>query len=131
MTAEYRQIEARIEHAVTYQSELSKPLPITVLATTFEVPYQRLRRRLQGSESRSTRSPTNMRLSSDEEEVLLTYLRRCERLGVHARVRAVTISANSVLRRSHIGTEPPPTVTANWTSRFLKRHPTFVKRRSV
>lgn len=132
MTAGYRQIEARIERAVAYQSDLgSEPLPMTVLATTFDVPYQRLRRRLQGSESRSTRSPTNMRLSSDEEEVLLTYMRRCERLGVHARVRAVTISANSILRRSHAGTEPLTTVTANWTSRFLKRHPTFIKRRQV
>ena len=132
MTAEYCQIEARIERAVAYQSDLgSEPLPMTVLATTFDIPYQRLRRRLQGSESRSTRSPTNMRLSSDEEEVLLTYIRRCERLGVHARVRAVTISANSILRRSYAGTEPLPTVTANWTSRFLKRHPTFIKRRQV
>jgi hypothetical protein len=72
-----------------------------------------------------------MRLSSDQEEVLLTYLRRCERFGVHARTRAITISANSVLRRSHKGTKLVPTVTANWTSRFLKRHPTFVKRRQV
>jgi phage baseplate assembly protein W len=131
MTTEYHQIEARIEEAVAYQSELSQSLKITVLATTFGVPYQRLRRRLQGSESRSTRSPTNMRLSNDEEEVLLTYLRRCERLGVHARVQAVTISANSLLRRSHVGTEPAPRVTSNWTSRFLKRHPTFKKRRQI
>jgi hypothetical protein len=132
MNAEYRQIEARIKRAVAYQSDLgSKPLLITVLATTFDVPYQRLRRRLQGSESRSTRSPTNIRLSSDEEEVLLTYMRRYERLGVHIRVRAVTISANSILRRSHVGTKPLLTVTTNWTSRFLKRHPTFTKRRQV
>jgi hypothetical protein len=132
MNAEYRQIEARIKRAVAYQSDLgSKPLLITVLATTFDVPYQRLRRRLQGSESRSTRSPTNIRLSSDEEEVLLTYMRRYERLGVHVRVRVVTISANSILRRSHAGTKPLPTITANWTSRFLKRHPTFTKRRQV
>jgi hypothetical protein len=40
MTTEYRQIEARIERAVAYQSDLgSKPLLITVLATTFDVPY--------------------------------------------------------------------------------------------
>jgi hypothetical protein len=97
MNAEYRQIEARIERAVAYQSDLgSKPLPITVLATTFDVPYQRLRRRLQGSESRSTRSPTNMRLSSDEEEVLLTYMRRCKRLGVHVRVCAGCATAKPV-----------------------------------
>jgi hypothetical protein len=54
-----------------------------------------------------------MRLSSDEEEVLLTYMRRCERLGVHIRVRVVTISANSILRRSHAGTKLLLTVTAN------------------
>jgi hypothetical protein len=130
MNAEYRQIEARIKRAVAYQSDLgSEPLLITVLATTFDVPYQRLRRRLQGSESRSTRSPTNIRLSSDKEEVLLTYMRWCERLGVYIRVRVVTISANSILRRSYVGTKPLLTVTANWTLRFLKRYPTFIKRR--
>ena len=131
MTSEYHQSEARIQRAVEHQSTLDKPLPVTKLAAIFNAPYNRLRKRLQGTESRLTRSPTNMRLSSDQEEVLLTYLRRCERFGVHARTRAVTISANSVLRRSHKGTEPAPTVTANWTSRFLKRHPTFVKRRQV
>jgi hypothetical protein len=131
MTSEYHHSEARIQRAVEHQSTLDKPLPVTKLATIFNAPYNRLRKRLQGTESRSTRSPTNMRLSSDQEEVLLTYLRRCERFGVHARTRAITISANSVLRRSHKGTKPVPTVTANWTSRFLKRHPTFVKRRQV
>jgi hypothetical protein len=54
-----------------------------------------------------------MRLSSNEEEVLLTYIRRYERLGVYTRVRTVTISANSILRRSYAGTELLPTMTTN------------------
>ena len=33
-------------------------------------------------------------------------MRRCERLGVCARTRAVTISAKSILRRSHEGHGP-------------------------
>ena len=131
MTTEYYETEARIKRAVAYQSGLSEPLPVTILANTFDAPYQRLRRRLQGYESRSTRSPTNMRLSSDQEEELLTELHRCERLGDHVGVRAITISANSILRRSHEGTEPAPTVTMNWASRFLKRHPTVVNRGRV
>ena len=129
MASEYQQIEQRIANAMDYRSHTQIPTTITELATMFNVPYQRLQRRLQGHNSRSTRAPTNMRLNSEQEEAILTYMRRCERLGVCARARAITISANSILRRSHEGDSLPPTVTQQWTLRFLQRHPTFVKRK--
>ena len=111
MASEYHQIEERIAEAMDYRSTTQIPITITKLATMFDVPYQRLKRRLQGRASRSTRPPTNMRLSSDQEEAILTYMRRCERLGVCARARAITISANSILRRSHEGDSLLLTVT--------------------
>jgi hypothetical protein len=50
---------------------------------------------------------------------------------VFAHARAITISANSILRRSHEGDEPAPTVNERRTSRFLQRHPTFVKKKQI
>jgi len=134
MASEYQQIEERIAEAMDYRSHpqnTQNPVKITELATMFNVPYQRLQRRLQGHNSRSTRAPTNMRLSSDQEEAILSYMRRCERLGVCVRARAITISANSILRRSHEGDTPAPIVNERWTLRFLQRHPSFVKKKQI
>ena len=119
MGSEYQQIEQRIADAIDHRSQTQISITITELATMFNVPYQRLQRRIQGHNSRSTRAPTNLRLSSEQEEAILSYMRRCERLGVCVRARAVTISANSILHRSHVGNEPALTVNQRWTLRFL------------
>jgi hypothetical protein len=101
MASEYQHIEGRIEQAVEFQLEQPEPLKITHLASLSDVPYQRLGRRLRGVDSRSTRAPTNKKLDNDQEATLITWLKRCEALGVNARPRAISISANSILRRAH------------------------------
>jgi hypothetical protein len=129
IASEYQQIEERIEQAVEFQVEQSEPPRITHLASLFDVPYQRLGRRLRGVDSRSTRAPTNKKLNNDQEAALITWLKRCGALGVNARSRAISISANSILRRAHSEASPPPTISLSWTTRFLQRYPVWKKRK--
>ena len=70
-------------------------------------------------------------MHKEQEAALVTYLERYEALGVHARPRALTISANSILRRAYTDISPPPTVSHSWTLRFLERHPTWKKRKQA
>ena len=58
MANSYRDEEARIHEAISYADKLNL-MNITRLASNFNVPYQRLRDRLHGRDSRSTRNPTN------------------------------------------------------------------------
>lgn len=59
MASKYHQVEAEIDEAISFQRDQTEPLKITHLASLFNVPYDRLRRRLQGNDSRTTRAPTN------------------------------------------------------------------------
>lgn len=78
MAPKYYQVEEEIDEAIGFQRDQTEPLKITHLASLFNVPYGRLRRRLQGNDSRTTRAPTNRRLDKEQEAALVTYLERCE-----------------------------------------------------
>jgi hypothetical protein len=80
MASRCQQIEERIEQAVEFQVEQSESPRVTNLASLFDVPYQRLGRRLRGVDSRFTRAPTNKKLDNDQEAALITWLKRCEAL---------------------------------------------------
>jgi Tc5 transposase DNA-binding domain len=41
----------------------------------------------------------------------------------------LTRAANNALRQNYPSLTPSPTVSHNWTSRFLQRHPEFVKKK--
>ena len=84
----------------------------------------------QGHNSRSTRALTNMRLSSDQEEAILSYeaLRASRCLCTHARCHNQRqIDPTSLARRPW----PSPTVNERWTSRFLQRYATSVKKKQI
>jgi hypothetical protein len=119
MVSKYHQVEVEVDEAIRFQRDQTGPLKITHLASLFNVPYDRLRKQLQDNDSRTTRAPTNRRLDKEQEAALVTYLKRCEALGVHTRPRALAISAKSILRRAYTDISPPPTVSHSWTLRFL------------
>lgn len=126
----YLEEEDRIAEALEYLTALEKPIPLTHLATLFEVPYQRLRHRYQGKPSKSTRAATGRKLSKEQELILEAYLRRCDEIGVSARLRMVAISANSILARYHEDpATPPPRVGSHWAERWFQRNPQWHKKR--
>ena len=122
---DYSDIEDLIAEALEYIDEYPDA-PITHVAWLFGVPYRRLNARYHGRASRSTREPTNRKLSAVQEEVLETYLRRLDKIGLCARLRLVTSAANSILARSHDDPSTPlPTVGAHWALRWKARHPSW------
>src|SRR5262249_26237767 len=97
---------------------------MAAVARQFCVDYQRLKRRIQGTNSRSTRPAGNRKLTDSQEEALIAYIERQDSIGVHARVKFISAIANEILARSHLNPSiPPPTVGQHWPARFLKRHP--------
>ena len=130
MASVYLEEEDLIAEAVELIETLETRPQLAHVAWLFSVPYQRLRRRLQGLPSKSTRNPTNRKLTDEQEEALESYLRRCDRIGAAARVRMVAISANSILARYHTNTAvPPPKIGSHWASRYLERNPHWHRRR--
>jgi len=73
-----------------------------------------------------TRGGHNKLLSEAQEEALTVYLDRCIFLGRPSKKRDLQAAVNSILRNS--GSEK--IVSKIWTSRFLRRHPQYQKRRT-
>jgi hypothetical protein len=70
MTTRYSDVEKRISEACIAYGCREKP-KIATLAREFDVPYQRLRGRIQGKNSRSTRPTTNKALDDAQEQALV------------------------------------------------------------
>jgi len=125
----YSEVENRIQQAIVELNGEIKP-NITAVAREFEVPMHRLRARFQGRQSRQDRPPTNRKLSEDQEEGLCQYLTGLDEIGIAPRYSHLNKYANSILARSDDDpTSSPPTVSAAWTQRFLKRHSEFHPRK--
>ena len=72
--------------------------------------------------------PVNMKLSEPEEQAICNYIDRLDRINLAVRPEFVTDVANYVLKHrssNSLPTEEIPTVNAQWTTRFLKRHDYF------
>jgi hypothetical protein len=128
--AKYAEEEARINAALLWREETEFEGPLTTLAKEFRVSYKRLQRRARGLKSKSTRQPANRKLDNAQEEALITWLKRCDKIGVSARVIDVHKTANSILARCHNLEGPAPNVSKMWVSRFISRHPEWYKRPS-
>lgn len=128
MSELYTDTEARIEQALEALKRDESP-NITFYARQFKVNYERLRRRYQGGNSRSTRHPTNRKLDPAQEDALCDYINRMDHLYLPLTPRLVRTTANAILRLSYVGPlDTAPRVSENWTSRFLERHPEYHKR---
>jgi hypothetical protein len=124
---EYKKIEEAIAQAVEAYST-NKSQKISVLARQFDVPYRRLKRRLDGQDSRSTRQPSNKLLTDDQESAIVTWIQYLDRIGAPATTDMLRNCANSILQRNHPDENPPPVVGPNWPYRFTKRLPDQYKR---
>lgn len=127
----YSQIEGRITAVINSLRELPEDeqakVSISSAARFYKVPYDRLNRRWKGLPSKSTRKPTNRKLSDEQENALWQYLKRLDEIGTCALLPMVTDAANFIIKNNHPpeSSEPPPVVGEKWTRRFLARHPEF------
>jgi len=128
MPESYAEIEAHIEQALHELRDCENP-NIAAVAREFQAPVSRLRARWNGRSSKQDLPEPGKRLTDDQELAVYLY-RRLDTIRTSARFPMVTSCANSILRRSYdsAASDPKiksPTVSAFWTSRFLKRHPEF------
>jgi hypothetical protein len=133
MPEDYSKVEARIKDAIDAMKREKKP-NISHYARRFNVPYQRLRMRWNGKDSRSSRPPTNRLLSEAQELSLCRYINVLDDLDISPLPRMVENCANSILREAHSDKPgPPPQIGEHWLSRFYLRHPEYKirKRRAI
>lgn len=136
----YRNIDEKIAEVVKKYNILKErkkkddsliKLPsIRTLAKNNQLPYQRLLRKINGGNSRSTRARTNERLDKAQYEALFIYIERLDAAGVPPTPEMVRIAANEILERNHQDSATkPPTVGKDWAYRFIKKHPQYNKRK--
>jgi len=93
-------------------------------AGVYDVPYETLRRRRSGTRSRIETRPNCLKLTDQEEDVLVQWVLDIDSRGYAPRVAELRRKANMLLAERVRGTdEPPLTVGMNWTTRFIRRRP--------
>jgi len=120
----YRAMEERIKQVLKLMRKEDQP-KISLWARENEIPYQRLLRRWNGLESKSSRQATGKRLTADQERGLCNFLDQLDYLGASARLSMVRQAANSILLRDCQDPSDPPKVGNHWPQRFLDRHPEY------
>ncbi|KAE8213290.1 hypothetical protein CF319_g9184 [Tilletia indica] len=128
MPASYKEEEELILDAVEEAQAIVASgeikLNLSALARKYKVDAQRLARRYAGGESKSTRAPTNRKLTELQEKALLEYIAILDRLEISARMSLIQASADQLLRDAHQDSNTtPPVVGKNWVKNFMKRHP--------
>ena len=130
MAGSYANEEIRIGKACDALERFEKP-NIARASRDFDVNERKLRNRFNGIPSKSEYGGHNKTLTDDQELAVCHYLDRMDQTGISARPRMLRGVANSILARNHDQPDtPPPLIGPDWSRRFLKRHPEYIKRKS-
>ena len=122
MSSHYKDEEFDVLTALEVARRCETP-NLTAIAREYKVDYQRLKRRFKGGSSKSTRQPTNRKLTDEQEDALIEYVKRMDHVGTGARIEMVERSANQILAQAHgDSSTTPPTVGIHWLQRFRERH---------
>lgn len=113
----YQEIEVRIQECIVGFNN-GEFLTMAPAARHYNVPYDRLRRRVHGNNSISTRPSTNQRLNAAQEAALKPYIDRCDRLKMYALVPQVVSAAQSIVNAEH-PTGKAPLLSKKWATRWL------------
>jgi hypothetical protein len=130
MQSTYKAEEELIQkavHAYNEQKREKKRANMTKLAQDYKVPYQRLRRRILRTDSKSTRKRTNQCLDPTQYSILYDHLDRLDDLGAPPSTPLIRNAANAILERSHTDPSTPPQVSKNWPYRFLRLTDRYMK----
>ncbi|EON69455.1 hypothetical protein W97_08715 [Coniosporium apollinis CBS 100218] len=123
MSDTYRVVQARIHQAISTIPDGAKP-NLRHLAEVYNVPYQRLRERAKGRQSRSGRPAANRKLNDEQEQMLCSWLAGLDSIGVSTTwSKLVEDGANSILALHNPDPRaPPPKVGQQWSRRWMKAH---------
>lgn len=96
------------------------------------MPRSSLGHHLHGRQKATKRRPVNKKLSDVEEEALVQYCLRLDKIGTQARSNGLRSYANDILARRHViqaedinealPLQPLPQVSYMWPWRFLERY---------
>ena len=117
-------MDNRVEEAVEY-IDANPRVSIASVARQFAIPRMTLVGRLDGAQSKKGRPATNTKLSREEETAICRYIDRLDGVNLAVRPQFITEAANYILKSRSSSRQDPatiPTVGANWTKRFIKRH---------
>lgn len=106
-------IEERVANAVRdirAEREAGERPIIAEKAQEYRVSKYRIRRRLKGIGPRTSRKPTNYKLTEVQERALLQYILSLDEIGQSIRYDYVSKVANDILKEGHIGEGPTPVV---------------------
>jgi hypothetical protein len=124
MADDYRSEEARIELALRHISDQTS-FNLSEVARLYDVNHQKLRRRVAGRGSKSTRLPTNQQLNPAQLKALELYIHRLDLLGQPPLILMWRAAAEHI-RRS---TTPPEEyallqpLSRDYFVRYLRRNP--------
>jgi hypothetical protein len=124
MTSTYAEEESLVQQASAAYTA-NEFATIAAAVRHFGACYDRVKNRVNGCVSRSNRPPTNLLLSTVEEEGLLIWLRRWDALGTRATIQELEWECNCILASRHVDSSDPPLCGDHWTTHFLRRHPEF------
>ena len=120
MYSSYLAIEKRIQTACEAARQ-RKNTKVTPLARELDVPIQRLRARLNGRQSRSSRPITTKRLDDSQEAALIQWIETLDALHVPPTARMVEASANAMIQRAAATAGDTATlVNKMWVYDFVK-----------
>ena len=128
MSASYRHIKERIKKAVDDLQTKSKP-NIAAIARKFDIPRQRLQYRFKGNPSKIESGKQNKKLSEAQAKAICQFLDHLDSNRPKAWYKQFEQTANSLLKKDHLGKEPATTVGPYWAERFLKQNPQYFVRK--
>ena len=124
MSTAYTEREARLAEAVEYAQSLEQPV-LAAIAKQHDVCRMTLTRRLEGHLSRSSRLPTNRKMTQEMENALKRFCQTLEQMGVAVTVKQLRKAALSMFKGVSQGEKFEVTLGVNWIERFVKRNELF------
>ena len=89
----------------------------------------RLRNRYNLKLSKSSRKAASLRLSDTQEQALCDYIDHLDDIEHLIRLSHIRGAAKHILRLAAPPGTSPPSLGLKWVTRFLKRHPQYLKRK--
>lgn len=117
-----REVEDRIQEAIRHL-QLNPVVKKKAAAAQFNVPYERLRMRINGRPASHTRGGHNKKLTMPEDKALVEYLMLLHGIGKSANLETLILSANRLLWYNGEETN----VSRRWAKRWMARHKDFFK----
>ena len=99
MSTGYQYTEEQVDKVLDAFSN-SKYTSLAATARAFNLNPRQVQRRHKGGDSRSTRPPTNRRLTAGQELVLCAYIENAGRMGLSLTIAQVEKPANFLLRKA-------------------------------